>query len=345
MIRKALGSAGHTTRLAVVDMDVEAAIVCSVDEDDHVTCSAGSTTTSTSPHAILLTGPVLGRAELLPPWFVPTPYVHSGYRLQHHSVGACLRSVFTLHNDTLNIWTHLAAFGAWAQLAGAALGGPVFGAQPWSSQCVGAAALVLGSALPLFSALAHTLHPVSQAWYLWAWRLDYTGILCGWFARYVFVSWFLFGCDNYYGSLRPWLVGVGCLLFGSLSGPVVFRRDMRLFGLLYLALHLPELVWWWCRVHVPVTLNDGQAAVEALAVEGVRSFMHASLCGVLGALFFFTYIPERWMPGRLDLLPNSHVIWHLWTGFGPALLCVPATQLFMEFTLGMCGAGEQTTAQ
>jgi hypothetical protein len=25
----------------------------------------------------------------------------------------------------------------------------------------------------------------------------------------------------------------------------------------------------------------------------------------------------------------------LWTGFGPALLCVPATQLFMQFTLGI----------
>jgi hypothetical protein len=177
--------------------------------------------------ALLLTeATTQGRVDQLPSWFVPSPYVHSGYRLGHHTVAACLRSVLALHNDTLNIWSHLVAFLAWLWLAVGVMGGPAFAAAPPGVKWVGVGALLAGSLMPLASAVAHTVHPVSAVWYVWAWRLDYAGILVGWGARYLFVAWALFSCDSYYGFVRPWLVAGGGAAFAAAAGPVVLRRNM-----------------------------------------------------------------------------------------------------------------------
>ena len=35
------------------------------------------------------------------------PYIRRGYRRQLNSFSACLRSIFHLHNESVNIWSHL----------------------------------------------------------------------------------------------------------------------------------------------------------------------------------------------------------------------------------------------
>ncbi len=37
------------------------------------------------------------------------PFIIHGYRI-HHSLSQCLKSIFAMHNETLNIWTHLIPF-------------------------------------------------------------------------------------------------------------------------------------------------------------------------------------------------------------------------------------------
>jgi len=37
------------------------------------------------------------------------PFIIHGYRI-HHSFPQCLKSIFTIHNETMNIWTHLIPF-------------------------------------------------------------------------------------------------------------------------------------------------------------------------------------------------------------------------------------------
>lgn len=45
--------------------------------------------------------------EDLPQWMQSDPYIRRGYRRQLDSFDACLRSVFYLHNESVNIWSHL----------------------------------------------------------------------------------------------------------------------------------------------------------------------------------------------------------------------------------------------
>lgn len=43
----------------------------------------------------------------LPEWYEGNEYILSGYRAPSHSVAQCVRSLFYLHNETVNIYTHL----------------------------------------------------------------------------------------------------------------------------------------------------------------------------------------------------------------------------------------------
>lgn len=45
--------------------------------------------------------------ENLPKWMQSDPYIRRGYRRQYNSFSACLQSLFYLHNETVNIWSHL----------------------------------------------------------------------------------------------------------------------------------------------------------------------------------------------------------------------------------------------
>lgn len=45
--------------------------------------------------------------EDLPVWMQSDPYIRRGYRKQLDSFTACAQSIFYLHNESVNIWTHL----------------------------------------------------------------------------------------------------------------------------------------------------------------------------------------------------------------------------------------------
>lgn len=43
------------------------------------------------------------------PWFqiAVWPFIETGYRLPLNSYRACLKSLFSLHNELMNCWTHI----------------------------------------------------------------------------------------------------------------------------------------------------------------------------------------------------------------------------------------------
>ena len=41
---------------------------------------------------------------------VSSPHISIGYRIHFNTPKLCISSIFKLHNETVNIWTHLLAF-------------------------------------------------------------------------------------------------------------------------------------------------------------------------------------------------------------------------------------------
>lgn len=48
--------------------------------------------------------------EKLPEWMKDNDYLHFGHRPELGSFAACFRSIFRIHTETGNIWTHLCGF-------------------------------------------------------------------------------------------------------------------------------------------------------------------------------------------------------------------------------------------
>ncbi|KAL9629775.1 MAG: hypothetical protein Q9164_006731, partial [Protoblastenia rupestris] len=45
--------------------------------------------------------------EDLPQWMQSDPHIRRGYRRQLDSFSACFQSIFYLHNESVNIWSHI----------------------------------------------------------------------------------------------------------------------------------------------------------------------------------------------------------------------------------------------
>ena len=115
----------------------------------------------------------------LPSWRRDNAYILSGYRRTSNSYLVSLSSVLHLHNETVNIWTHLlgaAGFFAAGLLLYRAAAARYASAS--DADCLVFACFFAGAFLCLgMSATYHALTNHSPAVAKWGNKLDYTGIV------------------------------------------------------------------------------------------------------------------------------------------------------------------------
>ena len=152
--------------------------------------------------------PALLSWDDLPPWRRDNAYIHSGYRHLRASYMHAFTSLFYLHNESVNIWTHL--LGAALAIATAsyvyvvvhpryesATEGDVFVFACFFSGAI----LCLG-----MSATFHALIDHSEAVAKWGNKLDYTGIVALIVGSYVPALYYGFFCKSDYLTLYLLLV-------------------------------------------------------------------------------------------------------------------------------------------
>ena len=121
----------------------------------------------------------LQKFENLPAWYQDNPYIHSHYRPVSYSSFSCLYSWTYLHNESVNIYTHLlpAVLSVFAQLWMQSLISASFPEATVGDRLIFAINLAAAAMALSLSTLYHTLmchsHHVSSLWL----RIDYVGIL------------------------------------------------------------------------------------------------------------------------------------------------------------------------
>ena len=242
----------------------------------------------------------------VPPWVVYNTSVLTGYRRWDVSFGACLRSLFQLHNETGNIWTHLLGFLYFGSLLHSTLS-----ELPEASD---AERLAIGSFLVGcmvcmgLSVAYHTFGSLSRRAHDVLLRLDYTGItvqiLCSFVPCVYYWSppalqaAYLAGLTLVCAGA---LVLIQCYLFGHAS-----RRPQR------------TLVYTLLGGCVAMPLLHGLAHDWGTPRFGAAARNFALSC-VMGALFAFggllyvVRLPERRAPGKYDYVLNSHQLFHTLT--------------------------------
>jgi len=246
----------------------------------------------------------------LPDWMKDNEYLQCGHRPQLNSFKECFKSIFGIHSETGNIWTHLIGFVAFITVA------IIFYVKPLCDQChtdvplreklmflfffVGAI-LCLGMSSLFHTVCCHSEH-VSKLFN----KLDYVGISL--LTVGSFVPWLYY---SFYCEFVPkliYMIIISVLGIGTITITMMDRfttaayRPVR--ALMFVSLGLFGVI---PACHSLIVSGWQNALVEA-AMH--RVLIQAGLY-ILGAGLYAARIPERFLPGKCDFWFQSHQIFHI----------------------------------
>ncbi|CAH3144227.1 unnamed protein product [Porites lobata] len=216
---------------------------------------------------------LLSRLEL-PDWLRGNPFLSHYHRPPMPSFGFCFKSIFKVHTETGNIWTHLIGFIAFVSIALYMFLRPISASSPFPKD--------------------------------WQENLDYAGIVVFIMGSFIPPLYYAFYCSRIlkivYMSLTCSL-GVMCIIV-SLWGK--FKKSKyRIFraGLL--------IAFGWSGVIPAVHLVSTHEATLVMRQVAVEWIILMSFLYTASAVTYATRIPERFFPGKCDIWFQSHQIFHV----------------------------------
>uniref|UniRef100_A0A6B2LCN1 Uncharacterized protein n=1 Tax=Arcella intermedia TaxID=1963864 RepID=A0A6B2LCN1_9EUKA len=255
------------------------------------------------------------------------PFILTGYR-QNLSMKDCLRSVFCIHNETGNIWTHL---------LGALMFGIYFIQNDHNYETfthktmftLGVGACII---CYFMSSIYHTFNCHSEKVFETLLYCDFMGIvltICG------VTAMTLFFCMRCLPSERNFYV-VCCIILGViLLGTVVlqlfykgsqFAHISHYFMILFCGFGFIPLVHW-------IAVYGFENPEVKLSIWKILS-AYLFLC--VGFIFWRFHIPERWFIGKCDIWFSSHQIWHIFVMLGPAMFLYAGHDAFHFSKVSPC---------
>jgi len=262
------------------------------------------------------------------PHYMREDAITSGYR-QKLSYKACLISWFRLHNETVNIWTHLIGFLIFVYCLLLAIFQPpreihsLYELFPIVIQLLSYMACMLSSALfHTFSCHSEEVHR--------SWRYtDHFGILFALFGTYVSLICNTFACFPPWKevhlsvviTLFIWVVSVKINRNGDCRIPL----DIFIYVTLYSA--IPIAHWTW--------LQGGMTSPVVL--EKLKQIVLPFVAGGTGLGFYLSRFPEKlFKSGTVDIWGASHQFWHVLIFLGMACWYQETTISFAEEQTSQC---------
>jgi adiponectin receptor len=232
------------------------------------------------------------------------PYVLKGYRVNHSFVDAC-RSLFSLHADTLNVWTHALGLLWFLLETPRALdqlhsNGSSFADLACFSVFIACAIFQMGS-----SASYHLFRCIGQEVEASLLRADIMGIL-----SMILGSWVLaisqgFNCFPGYGIM--YLCIEASLLAASLLLGTLAVRDAAFYPHYYLTVWSSVAFGVVPSIHHYFFICETSECHERMWTAQVGMFGNYAL----GFSLFLLRFPERAFPGVFDTVAHSHFWWHV----------------------------------
>lgn len=246
----------------------------------------------------------------LPEWLRDNDFLSHHHRPPMPSFRSCFKSIFKIHTETGNIWTHLIGFLAFICVTIYMFLRPITTANPfpkdWQEKLV-FGAFFAGAILCLgFSWIFHTVYCHSVMVSKVFSRLDYSGIALLIMGSFIPPLYYGFYCSR---VLKIVYMSIICTL-GILC--IIVSLWSKFNTPKYRVLRAGLFLTFGCSGVVPaihfmvaygVTMAHRQASVGWMALMG--------LLYILGAIMYATRIPERFFPGKCDIWFQSHQIFHV----------------------------------
>lgn len=245
-----------------------------------------------------------------PEWLVFNPYISAGYRKQL-GVFDCVKSIFSLHNETGNMWTHLLASVytlyyinyAYSRLDG----------QPELDKTI---YLLTGFAAFLcffLSFVYHTFGCYSSRAFDVLLHFDYAGIISLQCSMTLSSIYFGFCCHQGIGLFHMTASFIlGLYIAGLVVLPIILPPSARMqkfvekywtmsFAIFFFEGMIPLIHW---------------GLLYGFSHDFFTRVLSSFLLLGIGSVIYLFQIPERWLIGMCDYFLSSHQLWHLFTFWG-----------------------------
>ncbi|KAI2623832.1 HlyIII-domain-containing protein [Hypomontagnella submonticulosa] len=241
------------------------------------------------------------------PWQRDNEFILTGYRRASFSYINSTKSIFAIHNETANIWSHL-------------LGAVFFGSMLYQYFELGMRSKEIRTqdiiALNVYnfsvtvcfvlSTIFHTFSDHSQEMHKFGNELDHLGIVLVMWGTGISGTHFAFYCD---GALRNTYFAI---LSGTALGCGVFTLRPQFRKPAYRTMRFLMYCFLGASLFAPVVHGLSRfGKVELDTAMGLRSFLGLALINFTGAAVYAVRIPERWFPKTFDLLGQSHNWMHV----------------------------------
>jgi adiponectin receptor len=242
----------------------------------------------------------------VPDWQKDNGFIRSGYRV-NATLTESFWSIFAIHNETGNIWSHL-------------LGGMLFLVlgihnfyeehsdigEKWT-MCL----FFVGACTCFFtSAVYHACLGTTSKIVIFLVRCDFIGIILFIGATFNANTYYNFKCDStYYVYTSAFVVTFTCVLI-TIFIPAFERSHFRPFrGMLFFSFGL-QLV-------APVAHRA--ILTGALSTQAHFYFICETISFATGVYLYIKRIPERYKAGKFDIWFNSHQLLHSFVVLGAFL--------------------------
>ncbi|KAL5114279.1 hypothetical protein ACEQ8H_007848 [Pleosporales sp. CAS-2024a] len=244
----------------------------------------------------------------LPAWQRDNHYIISGYRPASNSYSRCLASLLYLHNESVNIYTHLLG-SLFFFLSSLALYHALQSRyeSATSEDVYAFGCFFLGAVACLgMSATYHTISNHSHAVAVWGNQLDYAGIVLLIWGSFVPVLYYAFQGERelmrrYWAMITTLAACTSVVsMHGQFRTPAWRPFRALMFALMGLSAVFPVL--HGLRLYGVAHMREAAGLDWVLLQGGLY---------MAGAAIYAARVPEKWRPGQYDIWGSSHQIFHV----------------------------------
>lgn len=254
--------------------------------------------------------------ESLPEWLRDNEYLQFHHRPPMYSIRGCIKSIFRLHTETWNIWTHLVGFLFFVILT---LSVYCFRDHithlfeddinisdlPWQEQFVIFLFFLSAMSCLFCSTAFHVLCNHSEHAHSVLSRLDYSGIAILITGSSIPSFYYFFYCSGLSRDIHISVIMILCTVCIVVSLWSKFDKPK------YRPLRFAVFVSFGLYAVIPATQMFFSVGFKEPFSSYVIGFVLMGSIYIVGASLYVLRIPERFFPGWFDVWAHSHQLFHI----------------------------------
>ncbi|XP_066304615.1 membrane progestin receptor alpha-like [Branchiostoma lanceolatum] len=239
------------------------------------------------------------------------PHVLTGYRPPKQPWRFYLMSIFSAHNETVNVWTHIIPC-IYVLFLMKTYSDELDFASDASSRLL----LLLGTSnftVQFLSACAHLLHSRSVAAYYVTFTLDFLGI--AFYSATTGTAQYLLSSEaSFFHAMHPWFpwscVLFSCCYFAANAHAHVTYRGCDSERSMIQVVSFSTMYLWSILPLIHRIYSDiFNGSVDDVMWMHVRHILLVPI----GSFFHASEMPQRFFPGMCDVIGHGHQIFHVMT--------------------------------